>query len=380
MKIPELAKILNPLGKADPKDIVQAAQAAAQGLSGKDLEVNVTMMGGRRCGKTSVLAAMQDCFQQTIYQSTNLRFYSEDEATLKLLREKKAEMDAYFVDRRGRSFQPDDTPTLEIMRYSFYVGLRGKKGEGRIRISFLDYPGEWLINNPDQLNRLVEDSRILLIAVDTPYLVEEGGKYNRLRNCCDDVSNAIIRSDFADNGPGMILFVPLKCEKYRKQINRHSPDLRAVRSAVEQSYGNLIEYATKSNDCFTAVMPIFTFGDAVFSDFVRDDGGEIILENGTPQHANYIFTDEAGNCPRPEYCEQPLFYVLAYTLAMAQRVRAHKQNMWSGMLSLFQEKVLNWPSARDYLNEFGAICEKIRDPLNANMGYDILTGCDWLNL
>ena len=37
-----------------------------QNLKSKDLELNVTMMGGRRCGKTSVLAAMEDCFQKTI--------------------------------------------------------------------------------------------------------------------------------------------------------------------------------------------------------------------------------------------------------------------------------------------------------------------------
>lgn len=380
MKIPGFPKIPNPLGVIAPKDISQAVRAATQVFSGKDFEVNVTMMGGRRCGKTSVLAAMQDCFQKTIYQDTNLRFFSEDEATLKLLREKKAELDAYFVDRKGRSFSADQTPTLEEMKYSFYVGLRGKKGEGRIRINFNDYPGEWLLNNQERLNRLGEESRILLIAVDTPYLMEEGGKYNRLRNCCDDVSNVIIRSDFADNGPGMILFVPLKCEKYRNPSNRHSPDLKSVRLAIEQAYESLIEYATKSRNCFVAVTPIFTLGDAVFSDFDRDESGDIILEANVPKRANYIFTDEAGNYPRPEYCEQPLFYVLAYTLTMAKQAKGRKQKGFSGLVNLFQENILNWPSATDYLGEYEAISERIRKPLDETKGYDILTQCDWLKL
>lgn len=370
MKMPALPKI---------PDLMPVLQT----LKGKDLELNVTMMGGRRCGKTSVLAAMEDCFQKTIYKDTNIVCYSEDETTLHTLRAKKAELDAYFTDRKGRSFQPDSTPTSEVACYSFYIGLRGngrKKEDGRIHVNFYDYPGEWLVNHQDDLNEIVEKSRILLIAVDTPYLLEEGGKFNRLRNNCDDVSNAIIRSGFADKGPGMILFVPLKCEKYRTPLNRHSPGPKEVRAAVEKSYEHLIDYVKRSGECFAAITPIFTLGDAVFSDFARDDSGDIIMNGGIPQQANYIFTDEAGNAPRPQFCEQPLYYVLAYTLIMAKKSKDKKRGPFAGVLNLFQEAILHWTPAKDYLAEYDAIHERIAETLKTTAGYGVVSPCDWMEL
>lgn len=353
------------------------------GTAEKDLEVNVTMMGGRRCGKSSVLAAMQDCFQGTVSRDTHLRFFSEDSATLEVLIEKKAEMDAYFVNRADRSFNPDDTPSDDHMRYSFCIGLRGKKGGGRIRVNFHDYPGEWLKQNPDMVNRLLEKSRIILIAIDTPYMMEESGMYNRLRNNCDDVTNVIMRSDFADSGPGMILFVPLKCEKYRNAANRHDKNLKNVQCRVEEVYKNLIEYVKTSKTCFAAVTPIFTLGDAVFGNFARDDDGDILLKEGIPAQADYLFTDEAGNAPRPELCEQPLYYVLAYVLAMARDAKKAKERqggLLQGVLNFFQEAVLNWPSAGDYLNEYDAVCGKIRSTLDKTDGYKIINRCDWMKL
>ena len=178
----------------------------------------------------------------------------------------------------------------------------------------------------------------------------------------------------------MILFVPLKCEKYRTPINRHSPGLKEVRAAVEKSYEHLIDYVKRSGECFAAITPIFTLGDAVFSDFARDDSGDIIMNGGIPQQANYIFTDEAGNAPRPQFCEQPLYYVLAYTLIMAKKSKDKKRGPFAGVLNLFQEAILHWTPAKDYLAEYDAIHEKIAETLKTTAGYGVVSPCDWMEL
>ena len=372
MKIPEMPDLFSVFQNL--------ANKAPEG--NKNLTVNVAMMGGRRCGKTSVLAAMEDCFQRTIYKDTHITCYSDDDVTLQTLRDKKAELDAYFIDRKSRSFQPDSTPTSEVAQYSFCIGLRGPKRtkeSGHINLVFHDYPGEWLLNHRDDLDEIVEKSRIIIIAVDTPYMLEEGGKFNRRRNNCDDITQALIRTNFANGNPGMILFVPIKCEKYRNPAGRHSLNMRNVCAAIKNSYAPLIDYIEKASECFAAITPVYTLGDAIFSDFERDENEDIILEAGIPYQANYIFTDNAGSAPNPQFCEQPLFYILAYTLAMAKKSK-EKGGIFAGVLNAFQEAILHWPSAEEYLQEYDILRKKISETLFSAEGYEIISRSDWIKL
>lgn len=90
----------------------------------EDIRVAVMMVGGRRCGKTSVLAAMKENFQDN-FAGTNLTARFGDTSTLIILEEKREEINEYFRD--NRTFMPDSNPTEEIMVYSFIVGIEGKK-------------------------------------------------------------------------------------------------------------------------------------------------------------------------------------------------------------------------------------------------------------
>lgn len=112
----------------------------------------------------------------------------------------------------------------------------------------------------------------------------------------------------------------------------------------------------------------------------RDGSGDIVMEGGIPKQADYIFTDEAGNAPRPQFCEQPLYYILAYTLAMVKKSRDKKRGPFAGVLNLFQEAILHWPSAKDYLSEYDAIHQKIDENLKTTAGYGVVSGCDWMEL
>lgn len=55
------------------------------------------MVGGRRCGKTSVLAAMKSNFEQQ-FAETDLTMSYADLETLSILEEKNNEMKEYFLE------------------------------------------------------------------------------------------------------------------------------------------------------------------------------------------------------------------------------------------------------------------------------------------
>ena len=170
-----------------------------------DLEINVMMFGGRRCGKTSVLAAMQSCFENQ-FGKGNFIISTADTETLFAIEDKKEEILAYFQDKgKKRSFVPDQNPTENIMNYKFYISLKHKHN-GRIIINFIDYPGEWLSNQNKikELEALMKESHIILVAIDTPHLMEgigntdpdTLGKFNNKRNYCGIISN-MLKNNFS---------------------------------------------------------------------------------------------------------------------------------------------------------------------------------------
>lgn len=341
-----------------------------------DLTLNVMMIGGRRCGKTSVLASMQNCFEKQIKQS-KLVIGPADFDILDIISSKQEEMNRYFKERgTRRDFIPDDSPTDGIMGYPFYVGIRNKKS--RICVSFIDYPGEMLKNKQDweTLKSIMEKSRILLVVIDTPHLMEEKGIYNDSKNLCRHVFEMIKDVGFADSqkGPGMVLFIPLKCERYynNKKMNE-------VAAKVEEVYDLLIQHLKQpgehesSSKITVGITPILTMsgsgnpGGAEFSRFQRNDDGDIEVDSqwGTPVRAFYHFLDMSQNeeTPNPRYCEQPLLYVLSYLFTQADQIKKSQKKKYGflgGILNWFQNSLLDWPSASDYLEQGDEIRKKIK--------------------
>lgn len=343
-----------------------------------DLTVNVMMVGGRRCGKTSVLAAMQNCFASQL-RNTSLVTGPAGPDVLDVIEAKNQEIDGYFKKRgRHKDFTPDDNPTGGIREYPFYVGIKDRNN--RICINFIDYPGEWLTDKEhwDELENRMKQSRILLIAIDTPHLMEEDGIYNDAKNRCMRITQMVKDIGFADNvkGEGMILFVPLKCERY--YIDGRIDEVTAE---VKKVYKPLMEYIYKpgmdqsnSNAKITVgITPIQTMGSAEFSRFALDDNYDIKVNRGVPACAIYQFIDQSKDGPEPKYCEQPLLYILAFVLDKARKVKEKRKKVrWPFRLVLdfFEDALLNWASAEDYQKQSAAIKDKIKQDGD---GYAILS-------
>lgn len=340
-----------------------------------DLTINVMMIGGRRCGKTSVLASMQSCFEDVASQDTNLMLNTADSDTLDVIERKKHEMIMYFKSKGKKFFVPDSNPTLELTSYGFDLSLRDKK-RNKLCINFIDYPGEWLSakaskEDQERLAVLMKTSHIMIVAIDTPYMMEEDGQYGEFSNAYYRTTEMIKKSGFIDK-ESMILFVPLKCERY---LNDKKIDL--VQSKVCEVYKNLIQYIQYSGKCTAAITPILTLGGAAFSRFARNDDGEIIMREGTdiPDKAIYYFPDDKVTEPEPRFCEQPLFYTLAYTLHMAKAEKEKKKSGIEEAIQWLQTQFFKWPSAADYEKEFAKIRQKMK---TSEDGYYVLNKSSWL--
>lgn len=317
--------------------------------------INVMMVGGRRCGKTSVLAAMQKCFD-TVMSNSEINIGSNDFNTMDVLEEKFREAEDYFRERnqKKRTFVPDSNPSKDIATYSFNIGTRGKTGD--IVLNFTDYPGEFIADAKTRETILSEftKSRILVIAIDTPHMMEEEQRFDDRRNLENRVTEMIKKSGFADEkyGPGLVLFVPLKCERYYNDGR-----MGEVAAQVKQSYSSLINYLLTSNSKITmAITPIFTFGGAAFSRFERDEDGDIKIETQhyCPEIAIYNFPDPTVKKPQPKYCEQPLLYILSFVITQAAYFKANRSwfdSIWEG----FKDWYYDFPTLDEYVAQLRII-------------------------
>lgn len=318
-----------------------------------NLTLRVMMMGGRRAGKTSALAAMKECFDKQ-FKGTELNITPASGRALDVIEAKRVEMERYLsMASRDEPFIPDSSPTPGEDTYRFNVKLKDRPDV--ISIDFYDFPGEWLVaghSNYDNLQDQVKRTDVIMIIIDTPYLMEEDGAYNDIRNRCFRIS-ATIENNFNihDSVPKMVLFVPIKCEKYYDE-NRMGDVYKRIVS--DRCYASLIDYL--AGKCEIAVTPIQTIGTASFIGFDFDpstgdyemgkerDGKEL------PIAPLYNFTEKAREAAKrrgldrkyaaePMYCEQPAVYTLYYALTYAAQVaKAKADNLKKGPFRFFDRK------------------------------------------
>ena len=355
----------------------------------KKFEVNIMMFGGRRSGKTSVLAAMKECVDKTFNNEASLGFTiasADDETAVKLI-EKSQEIKGYYdlpEEERKNPITPDNSPTFDKQEYKFNISLIDKPS-AKLQINFVDYPGEWLDNSTQygQLKEIMEKTDIIIIAIDTPYLMEASkteeavGKYNESKNfsarVAEMVKNNFVVSENTQRKK-MVLFVPLKCERYHNASNPSKDEMELVNQKIHKAFENLIAFVTQgenANRYECAITPIFTIGNLRFTRFQEDENGDFIMYEGKyPAKPMFRFDDNAIE-PEPEYCEQPLLYTLLFLFKWAEQSKTRKG--LGRLLTPFDtlaSRFLKIPGAED----FAARSEYLRSKLEKESdGYEILS-------
>lgn len=315
------------------------------------MDINIFMVGGRRCGKTTVITSLWNNADKTL-SGTNLSLTTSN-SLMNTLQETFDLSESYFDDPDMESFVKvsDDNATFELKRYEFNLQVAGKKTG--IHIQFTDVPGEFF-DNPEHYEATkneIRKSHAIIFAIDTPCLMENmdergfGKRHvqnNKPENITHFIKDQLNVESIADR---LLLFVPIKCEKY--YYRREMPQ---VVEAVRNGYRELLEFIASPNlkeHCTAAVLPILSLGGLKFFGFENDS---ISLTAGQ----EYIYHANCGNEAKyqPLYCDQPLLYTIAYILKTTKGYR--NGPLWSLRNALF-----NTVDGKTLRNELVPLTKKI---------------------
>lgn len=331
--------------------------------------INIFMMGGRRCGKTTTLALIKENFNQVLHHDVNegndLLYLTNDPGSIVSLGDAIDALRYYFSDDYDpyTEFTVDDNRGQDITETVLRVSP--VNGGESLNITFRDIPGEWFSEpeHDDQIKTWIQESQVLILAIDTPSLFAENGHYaeyyNRIVHISEHLKGALnggfMNSSLSDK---MLLFVPLKGEM--KMIDRvGKPDvegMKEITQKVKEHYSSLINHFQKGvyrEKMTMAVLPVSTISEMRWKRFgciVDGQQGSIFMENGQPRNFKLHF--DPNNHPysiytfrTPElyyraardgstqyYCEQPLIYTLCYMLRLAMLNKTRKPSFWDKIL------------------------------------------------
>ena len=331
------------------------------------MQMSVCMLGARGVGKTSVITSMYNSQKQAV-SGSNL-FLAADAGTSMILNDKKNQLDYIFSGyheegsfMKEAGIAGDSSESL----FKFTYGLNSERIN--IDLEIRDYPGEYLKKEPEIVSKYIEEANAVMIAIDTPCLMEVGGRYNDGKNQPELVMNFLM-NHLKNEEEKLVLFIPLKCEKYF-----HEGTIDQVTKRVEEVYADLITFLRdrdgtngfKKKIC-CAITPIQTLGDVEFDSFGQE---EITARDGKvlpmQTYYKYISVNAKYN---PQCCDQPLYYLLAFVSKQYQKLQeAEKVSGWLGKL---KEALKLIPNVESFLLEIAALGAK---RLDGTKGYKILFG------
>lgn len=325
-------------------------------------------MGGRRAGKTSVLAGLVNAMVngdiKNLLAINDVTVLMPDQETLANKIERLKES---VKSLSGKTFLVDDSKTSSFTTHSLQFEIPGTGNN--MTIEFKDANGEFYESrasydthggapiSKEQIIDVVKEADVYVIAIDTPYLMEAVNPGNELcdesinmaYNHVDDIHSYLTYIDDKDGADAkLVLFVPIKCEKWvhRGEADKVTQRIKNVYKTVFKAlddYKNLqvdiipvetvgaIEFKEHqtamicSNNDFVArkccVLNAETevrFGDGTCRQIMQDD---IIDEDPEGKISEfhsiirpYSWFHVTGNEYAPHNCEQLAYYILQFVL------------------------------------------------------------------
>lgn len=245
--------------------------------------LKVIMMGGRRCGKTSALASLfeemkngrvKDYF--TVSDRTILE--TKEFETQNSLNDKTLELQNMLETNKSNSkiFLVDKNPTSNFWLYKLHLQIPGTHRE--MDIEFRDSAGEFFEasgSHSQETAEYIKNCDIFVIVVDTPYLMgctEEASRdlcpesINLGTNRVEDIQNFLTHIDDKEGKDAkMVVFVPLKCEKWAKEPN----GLNKVTARIKEVYRTHIQNLSSFEKMNISIIPMQTSGNILFSEFKK---------------------------------------------------------------------------------------------------------------
>lgn len=365
--------------------------------------LKVLMMGGPRSGKTSALAGLVDSMiNGEVSKLISVRDVTESDAVKQKLAQKVKHLKETLIESYCKTIIVDDSKTEAYQRYVIEFAIPGT--DGKMNIVFTDANGEFFESGREhssEICQMVEESDVFVIAIDTPSLMEAVNPENLLMNEAvnkainnvSDIHNFITYLDDKDGADAkMVIFVPLKCEKWA-----HEGRLDEVARRVRDVYAVPIQALSSFKNVEVDIIPIQTVGSIVFSEHLKSylcmhgndtplrcsrvdgkkkvrfaDGAEREIDKTTD-----VFKDDPLSPVRegssilrpnswfkvvsksysPHNCEQLAYYILRFVLskylfikeAEERKKQAKRENRsWLRVVLTAAIAVISWPVAVIY--------------------------------
>jgi hypothetical protein len=325
--------------------------------------LEITMLGPSGVGKTTLLTAMYEQFESNI-GLTDLELTPDDESSAILqdrLVELKSMLDVFEArDRRGIMGTEAPAGPDSLRSFVFSIGKKGRTPS--LELHFRDYPGGYhgtkaSPREKEFVKNLLQNSVAVLIAIDAPALMEQRGKFHERINRPQQIKD-LIKQAYQDlNSPRLVIFAPVKCEKYLK----NSQSTKALVNNVRQGYASLLNHfnSEQLSPWITSVItPVQTVGSVVFSRLEVDS-------NNLPHFYFRKVRHDAQYGPQDS--EQPLRYLLRFMLKL------HYENRSWGLFEFLRDWLSVDQHLRQAVKEFANGCK-------TNEGFVVLKGEKWLNI
>ena len=322
--------------------------------------LKVLMMGGQRAGKTSVLAGLIDSMTHgPVKEVVEVRNTTEsNESSIKLAKSIET-LKWHLLTSLEKIFLIDDGKTGAFDDYTLQFSIPNT--DSRMDIVFTDANGEFFDMgrlHDKEIREKVREYDVFVIAVDTPHLMEAVNSDNRLcneainnsYNHINDIYTFLSELDDKDGADAkLVIFVPLKCEKWIKEgltekiVDRvrkvYEPTIHALSKYINvevdimaiQTVGNIVfKEQCKAMTCLTGgakkrcaiinnkTQVRFEDGKVEQIDLSRhqfqEDVDALIREGSTLMRPNSWFTT-IGKEYQPHNCDQLAYYILQFYLA-----------------------------------------------------------------
>ena len=241
---------------------------------GKGLKV--LMMGGQRCGKSSVLAAIIDAFMKppinAIMQARDTTVLDKSgQEKQETITAKLEEIKETLVKHQGKTILVNSGKTSKIWHYKIALSIPDNMNE--MEILFTDVNGEFYESgnmHDNEVSALVENYDVFVIAVDTPFLMEafnDNNEYvdsiiNEKYNFVDDIHNFLTSINLKNNQEAkLVVFTPIKCEAWI-QTGR----AEEVVQRTKEVYATAIAGLEKHSNIRIEFLPVQTVGNMAFQE------------------------------------------------------------------------------------------------------------------
>lgn len=331
--------------------------------------LKVLMMGGRRAGKTSVLAGLVNTMVNgEIKDLLTIKDITVPLPGQETLINKIGHLKESVKNLSGKTFLVDDSKTYSFSTHSLQFEIPGTNNN--MTIEFKDANGEFYESkasydthggapvNKSEIINAVKEADIYIIAIDTPYLMEAVNPENDLcdesinmaYNHVDDIHSYLTHIDDKEGADAkLVLFVPIKCEKWV-----HSGEVDKVTKRIRDVYKTVFKALDDYKNLQVDIIPVETVGAIEFkehqtamicsnNDFVArkccvlNDETEVRFGDGTIRQVlqddiidddpesrisefhsivrPYSWFHVTGNEYAPHNCEQLAYYILQFILA-----------------------------------------------------------------